>query len=236
MTTALSYASGTSTVPLIGRTIGDDLARTVKRFGDREALVWRTERGALRWSYRDLQDRSMEVARALVACGLGKGGRAGILMTNRPEHVAAAFGTALAGGVIVELNCETDFVAKGAPFQEALAKLTALVISEGDDDLANKTIEGSTVDDFVKGLSGTLGEKMELGRVYRFEAADGLLDGYKHVQNERGTVGVVVEMAGVEVAQAIQLGLEYDPQPPVDAGSPSKASPEIKALVEATNG
>ena len=41
----------------------------------------------------------MEVARALVASGLGKDGRVGILMTNRPEHVAAAFGTALAGGV-----------------------------------------------------------------------------------------------------------------------------------------
>ena len=34
----------------------------------------------------------MEVARALVACGVGKDGRVGILMTNRPEHVAAAFG------------------------------------------------------------------------------------------------------------------------------------------------
>jgi elongation factor Ts len=105
-------------------------------------------------------------------------------------------------GVIVELNCETDFVAKGEPFQQALAKLTQLVIDEGADDLANKTIEGSTVDDFVKGLSGTLGEKMQLGRVYRFETQDGLLDGYKHIQNDRGTVGVLVEMAGVDNADA----------------------------------
>jgi fatty-acyl-CoA synthase len=44
------------------------------------------------------------VARALVECGVGKDGRVGILMTNRPEHLAAAFGTALAGGVIVPLN------------------------------------------------------------------------------------------------------------------------------------
>jgi elongation factor Ts len=101
-------------------------------------------------------------------------------------------------GAIVELNCETDFVAKGAPFKEALAKLTQLVIEQGDDDLANKTLDGSTVDDLIKGLSGTLGEKMELGRIHRFETADGLLDGYKHIQNERGTVGVIVEMAGVD--------------------------------------
>jgi transcriptional regulator GlxA family with amidase domain len=47
---------------------------------------------------------------------------------------------------------------------------------------------------------------------------------------------LVVEMSGVEVAQAIQLGIEYDPQPPVDAGSPSKAPAAIRALVEAVNG
>ena len=38
-------------------------------------------------------------------------------------------------------------------------------------------------------------------------------------------------IAGPEVAQAIQLGIEYDPQPPFDAGSPEKAPPEIVALV-----
>jgi fatty-acyl-CoA synthase len=74
------------------------------RFAEREALVFRSESGALRWTYATLWERSLEVARALVASGLGKDGRVGILMTNRPEHLAAAFGTALAGGVIVELN------------------------------------------------------------------------------------------------------------------------------------
>jgi transcriptional regulator GlxA family with amidase domain len=39
---------------------------------------------------------------------------------------------------------------------------------------------------------------------------------------------------GNEVAQAIQLGIEYDPQPPFDAGSPSKASPEVIELIRAT--
>ena len=39
---------------------------------------------------------------------------------------------------------------------------------------------------------------IELGRVVRFEAADGLLDGYKHIQNDRGTIGVLVELGGVD--------------------------------------
>lgn len=46
---------------------------------------------------------------------------------------------------------------------------------------------------------------------------------------------LVIEMAGIETAQAIQLGIEYDPQPPVDAGSPSKAPAEIRDLVVALN-
>jgi hypothetical protein len=38
-------------------------------------------------------------------------------------------------------------------------------------------------------------------------------------------------LAGDTVAQAIQLGIEYDPQPPYDSGSPEKASSEVIALV-----
>jgi elongation factor Ts len=101
-------------------------------------------------------------------------------------------------GAVVELNCETDFVAKGAVFGDALSALAKLVVDEGDTDLGSKTINGETVDDFVKGLSGSLGEKIELGRVSRFATTDGLLDGYKHIQNERGTVGVIVELGGVD--------------------------------------
>jgi hypothetical protein len=47
------------------------------------------------------------------------------------------------------------------------------------------------------------------------------------------------KVAGDVVAQAIQLGIEYDPQPPYDAGSPDKAPDEVVALVrhvEATQG
>jgi transcriptional regulator GlxA family with amidase domain len=40
---------------------------------------------------------------------------------------------------------------------------------------------------------------------------------------------------GPEVAQAIQLGIEYDPQPPFDSGSPEKAAPEIVELVTAVS-
>jgi transcriptional regulator GlxA family with amidase domain len=43
---------------------------------------------------------------------------------------------------------------------------------------------------------------------------------------------LVGELYGPEVAQAVQLGIEYDPQPPFDSGAPSKAAPEIRDLVQ----
>ena len=44
---------------------------------------------------------------------------------------------------------------------------------------------------------------------------------------------LVARMAGQATAQAIQLGIEYDPQPPFDAGAPSKAPADIRDLVRA---
>jgi transcriptional regulator GlxA family with amidase domain len=46
-------------------------------------------------------------------------------------------------------------------------------------------------------------------------------------------LSLVGELFGPEVAQAIQLSIEYDPQPPFDAGAPSKAPAPIKDLVSA---
>lgn len=47
--------------------------------------------------------------------------------------------------------------------------------------------------------------------------------------------GVVAELAGADVAQAIQLGIEYDPAPPFDAGHPSKAPESAAALMRRRN-
>ena len=85
-------------------TIGGYLREVVARHGPREAVV--AHQGGVRigWSYDDLLARSLEVARALIACGMGKDARVGILMTNRPEFLSALFGISLAGGVPVALS------------------------------------------------------------------------------------------------------------------------------------
>ncbi|MEK7384597.1 MAG: translation elongation factor Ts [Elusimicrobiota bacterium] len=78
-------------------------------------------------------------------------------------------------GAIVEINCETDFVAKGADFQ-ALAKTVAAKASSG----ALKTLAVAN-DEFVTPLVGKLGENMGLRRYDRFEMKGaGLIAGYAH--------------------------------------------------------
>ncbi|MBY0422728.1 MAG: AMP-binding protein [Parvularculaceae bacterium] len=85
-------------------TLGGYLRETTARFGSREALAFRRGETVERWTYDDLWMRSVEVARALVAAGVDRGTRVGILMTNRPEFLSAFFGAALAGGVATPLS------------------------------------------------------------------------------------------------------------------------------------
>jgi elongation factor Ts len=97
-------------------------------------------------------------------------------------------------GALVELTCETDFVAKGADFTGLVAALARQVAEHDDADLEAQPFDGGTVGEAIKQLGAKLGENVGLGRVSRYEAGDGLVDGYKHMQNERGTIGVLVEI------------------------------------------
>jgi fatty-acyl-CoA synthase len=74
------------------------------RHAAREALMLHDPDGTVRWSYAELWERSFEVAQALLACGTAKHSRVGIMMTNRPEWLAAFFGVGLAGGVAVTIS------------------------------------------------------------------------------------------------------------------------------------
>ena len=85
-------------------TIGGYLREVAGRYRSAEAVVLRGGGTRLTWSYDELLARSLEVARALIGCGMGKDARVGILMTNRPEFLSALFGVALAGGVPVALS------------------------------------------------------------------------------------------------------------------------------------
>ena len=88
----LSYAHGTGKVPLLGETIGENLRRTVERFGDREALVVRHQN--VRLTYRELWDLTTRCARGLLAHGVHSGDRVGIWAPNRYEWVVVQYAAA----------------------------------------------------------------------------------------------------------------------------------------------
>lgn len=97
-----SMAIGPTDVALNERTIGDDLEATVERFGDREALV--VPHQDVRWTYRELNDRVDELARALIGRGFVTGDRIGIWAPNVSEWVLTQFATAKLGVILVNIN------------------------------------------------------------------------------------------------------------------------------------
>jgi len=99
---ATSYASGTSKVPLLGETIGENLRRTVERCHDREALVVHSQK--YRATYGQLWDATGAIARGLLARGVAKGDRVGLWSPNRYEWVIAQFATARIGAILVNVN------------------------------------------------------------------------------------------------------------------------------------
>jgi len=98
----MSYSSGASTVPLLGRTIGHDLRRTIARFGEREAVVDRPS--GRRWTYAELGDDVDALSRALIAAGIAKGDRVGIWAPNCAEWVLLQYATAQVGAILVNIN------------------------------------------------------------------------------------------------------------------------------------
>jgi elongation factor Ts len=93
-------------------------------------------------------------------------------------------------GALVELKCETDFVAGSDQFKAEADALAELVVAKGADAVNERQAE-------LEDLKITLKERIELGKVVRIEADPAnALDSYLHVQGGRGVNGVLVELAG----------------------------------------
>jgi fatty-acyl-CoA synthase len=97
-----SYASGTSSTPLLGDTIGDNLDRNVARWGDREALV--SVHQGLRYTYAEFGEEVDRAARGFLAAGLEAGDRVGIWSPNCAEWAIAQYATAKLGVILVNIN------------------------------------------------------------------------------------------------------------------------------------
>ncbi|MFQ6395218.1 translation elongation factor Ts [Nocardia sp. KC 131] len=147
-------------------------------------------------------DKAVELLRIKGAKDVGK----------RAERSTAEGLVAAKGGVLVEINSETDFVAKNAEFQNLADRVVtaAAAAKPADlDSLKALKLDGGTVDEAVQGLAAKIGEKLELRRVAAF---DGQTATYLH---KRATdlppaVGVLVEYTGegdaaLEAARAVGM-------------------------------
>src|SRR4051794_16015431 len=102
MSNQASYSHGASAVPLLGETIGENLRRTVQRYGDREALVVRHQN--VRMTYDELWAQTTRCALGLLSHGVGRGDRVGIWAPNRFEWVVLQFAAARVGAILVNIN------------------------------------------------------------------------------------------------------------------------------------
>jgi len=116
-------------------------------------------------------------------------------------------------GVLVELNCETDFVAKTELFQQVAADIVAAALAHRPADrlalLATEVRPGMTAEQLIEEAGASLKEKLELGRYALLEG--GYIASYLH-RSDRAlppTVGVLVQLdapseeAGKDVAQQV---------------------------------
>ena len=108
-------------------------------------------------------------------------------------------------GVLVELNCETDFVAKNEDFTQFSKDVAALALKHGTGDLdAVKTLKmasGETVAEKLLGLFTKIGENMSLRRVRYFSTTKGTVVGYTHMDGKIGTIVVIEPATGDAVKE-----------------------------------
>src|SRR5215469_7290521 len=112
-------------------------------------------------------------------------------------------------GVLMELNCETDFVAKTDLFQQVAAEIAAAALAAGADDrltvLGLPVKSGQTSQELIEEAGASLKEKLELGRYARFDG--GYVTSYLHKSNPDlpPTIGVLVQVDknDPEIAQEI---------------------------------
>ncbi len=120
------------------------------------------------------------------------------------ERTASNGLVATSGTALVELNCETDFVAKSDEFvatAQSIADAAAAAKPADAEALKAVELDGSTVGEVVQGLAVKIGEKIELGRVAVF---DGPVATYMHrrASDLPPAVGVLVEYDGSDETAA----------------------------------
>ena len=117
-------------------------------------------------------------------------------------------------GVLIEVNCESDFVAKNPQFSEIANEVAKVIVKENPasvEALLACDLNGATVEEYLKGKIAIIGEKIAVRRFVRYET-NGFFESYIHLG---GKLGVILDMAGEatetakEVAHDITLQIAF---------------------------
>ncbi|MBS3822314.1 MAG: elongation factor Ts [Wenzhouxiangellaceae bacterium] len=185
---------------------------------------------------KELRDRSgagmMECKKALVETGgdleaaIEHLRKSGLAKADRKAGRVAAEGAVVEaadanGAVLVEINCETDFVAKDQNFRAFAERVAELALHADTDDVSAladaEFADGETVEDRRQQLVAKLGENIQLRRIRRVHADGGVIAGYVH----GGRIGVLVSLEGgdADLARDLAMHVAALNPPYVDADS-----------------
>ncbi len=131
---------------------------------------------------------------------------------KKSSRVAAeglvAVATSDGKGVAVEVNSETDFVAKNSDFQEMVKAIaTAALHVSNTDELASASIDGKTVADTLTDNIAKIGENMTLRRMQSIEAERVVTYVHNSATQDMGQIGVLVAINGANTEFARQVAM-----------------------------
>ena len=174
-------------------------AADVKKLRDMTSAGMMDSKKALEEADGDV-DRAVEILRVKGAAKAEKRGA---------ERTASAGLVAASGAALVELSCETDFVAKSDEFvatAQRIADAAAEAKPADAEALKSVALDGSTVGEVVADLAVRIGEKIHLGRVAVFEG-DVATYMHRRASDLPPAVGVLVEYDGgaAEVARGAAM-------------------------------
>ena len=107
-------------------------------------------------------------------------------------------------GALLEVNCESDFVAKGDKFHALVEEVLKVLVAKKPatvEELLSLDMGGKSVDQFLQEQTGVIGEKISVRRFKLYESA-GLIETYIHLG---GTMGVMLNFACTETEETKEL-------------------------------
>jgi elongation factor Ts len=153
---------------------------------------------ALEESGGDLEKASEYLRKKGIAIAAKKSGR-----ETKEGAIAIAVSPDRKRAAMVQLACETDFVARNEQFQDLLRSLADHVLKNGDASLAEQKFGGSTVAETLTAAIGKIGENIRLVNAQRISVnGHGVIGGYVH---SNGKIGVLLALRSEKAADAAAL-------------------------------